>query len=125
MAEGRRADTEQVAQVGGLTVVATATDGIRVVSPAGEIDHDTAQTLRQALDVTSIAQPRIVVDLRQVTFMDSAGVHILFAAHQAVSEAGGWIRLAAPTSAVQRVLHLVGIDSLIPFRPTLRDALAP
>jgi stage II sporulation protein AA (anti-sigma F factor antagonist) len=125
MAEGRMTDDEQAGHVGRLVVVATATDGVRVLSPAGEIDHTTGETLRQALDVTGIARPRIVPDMRQVTFMDSAGVHILFEAHQAVSEAGGWIRLAAPTPAVRRVLQLVGVDSLIACRPTLREALAP
>ncbi|MET9116683.1 STAS domain-containing protein [Streptomyces longwoodensis] len=118
-------DRKQAERTSGLVVVATATDGIRVLSPVGEIDHDTGEQLRQALDVTGTARPRIVVDMRQVTFMDSAGVHVLFEAHQAVSEAGGWIRLAAPTPAVRRVLHFVGIDSVIALRPTLREALAP
>ncbi|MFJ6530566.1 STAS domain-containing protein [Streptomyces longwoodensis] len=125
MAEERMTDREQVGNLGKLTVVAAATDGIRVLSPAGEIDYTNAETLRQALDVTGITRPRIVVDLRQVTFMDSTGVNILIAAYQAVTAAEGWIRLAAPTQAVLRVLQLVGIDSFIACRPTLREALTP
>jgi stage II sporulation protein AA (anti-sigma F factor antagonist) len=113
-------DTEQV---GGLSVVATSTDGIRVLTVAGEIDHHTGDQLRRALDVTGAARPRIVIDMRQITFMDSTGINILIAAYQAVTEAGGWLRLAAPTDSVLRVLQLVGIDAVIDCRETLRQAL--
>ncbi|MFF8883913.1 STAS domain-containing protein [Streptomyces flaveolus] len=112
-------------QPGLLTVVTTATDGIRVVSLTGEIDHNTAHQMRQALDITGTHRPRIVADLHQVTFMDSSALNALIAAHQAVTEAGGWLRLAAPTAPVQRVLQLVGVDQLIECHPTLRQALTP
>ncbi|MER6345063.1 STAS domain-containing protein [Streptomyces sp. NPDC001595] len=118
-------NTEKAGQVGGVSVVVTGTDGIRVLTLAGEIDHHTGDQLRPALDVTGTAQPRIVIDMRRVTFMDSSGINILIAAYQAVTEAGGWLRLAAPTDSVLRVLRLVGVDDLITCHPTLRAALAP
>ncbi len=118
-------DTGQAEQVGGLSVMTTTTDGIRVLTLAGEIDHHTGDQLRHALDVTDTARPRIVIDMRQVTFMDSSGINILIAAHRAVTEACGWLRLAAPTDSVLRVLQLVGIDDIIKCHPTLHEALAP
>ncbi|MEU1457168.1 hypothetical protein [Streptomyces avermitilis] len=57
MAEGEMADTEQAAQSGQLSVVSTAADGIRVLTLAGEIDRDTGQTLRQALDASGTPRP--------------------------------------------------------------------
>src|ERR1041385_7514854 len=63
-------DTEQAAQPGQLSIEAATTDGIRLLPLAGEIDNDTGGTLRQALDVSTTQQPRLVVDLGQVTFMD-------------------------------------------------------
>lgn len=118
-------ETERSGQVGGLSVVLTTTDGIRVLTLAGEIDHDTSDQLHRALDVTGTPGPRIVVDMRQVTFMDSSGINVLIAAYQAVTAADGWLRLATPTEAVARVLQLVGVDNLIPCHPTLGEALAP
>jgi stage II sporulation protein AA (anti-sigma F factor antagonist) len=118
-------DTGQAEQVGGLSVVTTATDGIRVLTLAGEIDHHTGDQLHRALDVTDTARPRIVIDMRQVTFMDSSGINILIAAYRSVTEAGGWLRLTAPTDSVLRVLQLVGVDDIIKCHPTLREALAP
>ncbi|MFI6039247.1 STAS domain-containing protein [Streptomyces sp. NPDC051315] len=111
-------------QVGGLSVVTTFTDGVRVRTLAGEIDHHTGDQLRRALDVTDTARPRIVIDMRQVTFMDSTGINILIAAYQAVAKVGGWLRLAAPTDSVLRVLQLVGVDDIIECHPTLHEALA-
>ncbi|MEV6838363.1 STAS domain-containing protein [Streptomyces sp. NPDC051133] len=105
--------------------MATASDGIRVLTVAGEVDYDTGAQLQQALDVSDTSHPRIVVDLRKVTFMDSSGINVLLIAHREITEAGGWLRLAAPTDAVLRTLRLVGIDEVIPCSPTLADALRP
>ncbi|MFI8194111.1 STAS domain-containing protein [Streptomyces sp. NPDC085946] len=116
---------EQAQQPGGLSIAVTATGGIRVVTVTGEIDHHTGDHLRQALDVTDTKLPRIVIDLRQVTFLDSSGINILITAHQHVTAAGGWLRLAGPTPSVLRVLQLVGVDQFIDCRDTLRHALAP
>ncbi|MCF2434288.1 hypothetical protein LV779_02585 [Streptomyces thinghirensis] len=40
--------------------------------------------LRQALDACDTPRPRIVVDLRQVTLMDSSGINVIIAAHRMV-----------------------------------------
>ncbi|KAF3463306.1 STAS domain-containing protein [Streptomyces sp. Tu 3180] len=128
MAETSRlkpAQAEQTHQPGGLSVTATATDGIRVLTAVGEIDHHTGQSLQQALDVTGTTRPRIVIDLRQVTFLDSSGINLLITAHQHTTQAGGRLRLAGPTPPVQRVLQLVGVDQLIDCRETLHHALTP
>ncbi|MDL5198646.1 STAS domain-containing protein [Streptomyces sp. ALI-76-A] len=124
MAEGEMADTGQAAQPARLSVVSTATDGIRVLTLAGEIDHDTGQALRQALDASGAPRPRIVVDLSRVTFMDSTGINIFVAAHRTLTDAGGWIRLAAPGESVMRTLQIVGVDAVIDCRETLPQALS-
>ncbi|MER5452827.1 STAS domain-containing protein [Streptomyces sp. NPDC002766] len=123
MTEGKMTGNEHAGQAGQLSVVATATDGIRVLTLAGEIDHHTGDTLRQSLDAISTPRPRVVVDMRQVTFMDSSGINILIAAHHTLSEAGGWLRLAALGPTVMRTIRLVGIDALIDCRESLRQAL--
>ncbi|MEU0413613.1 STAS domain-containing protein [Streptomyces griseorubiginosus] len=117
--------TEQAPQPGQLSIVETSSEGIRILTLAGEIDDDTGETLRQALDLSAIPRPRLVIDMRQVTFMDSTGINILITAHQSATDAGGWIRLAAPTSPVLRIIQIVGLDTLIDCRPTLREALRP
>ncbi len=119
MANSNRAEQREQ-----LSVAATATDGVQVLNPAGEIDHHTGDALRHALDVALTAHPRVVVDLGGVTFMDSSGINVLIAAHHALTQAGGWLRLAAPTDTVMRTLQIVGVDAVIDCHDTLRQALA-
>ncbi|MFD8373524.1 STAS domain-containing protein [Streptomyces sp. NPDC059688] len=123
MAEEEMTDTEKSEQPGRLSIVATTADGIRVLTPAGEIDHHTGDALRQALDFSATAEPRIVVDLQQVTFMDSSGINLLIAAHSARGEAGGWLRLAGAPAPVLRVLEMVGLNTFIDCHTSLEEAL--
>ncbi|MFG2636731.1 STAS domain-containing protein [Streptomyces sp. NPDC048362] len=124
MAEAERTGTEHEQPGGRLSVVATTTDGIRVLTLAGEIDHHTGDVLRQALDVADVPQRRVVLDLRQLTFMDSSGINIFLAAHRALSEAGGWLRLVGPAGSVMRTMRIVGIDAVIDCHETLDQALS-
>ncbi|MFI1726464.1 STAS domain-containing protein [Streptomyces sp. NPDC020489] len=106
-----------------LEVTAHALDGVQVLTLAGEIDFANKDVLRQGLDSAAATGPRIVLDLQQVTFMDSSGLNVLIAAHQNATGAGGWLRLAGMPAAVQRTVQIVGLDSVIACYDTLPDAL--
>ncbi|MEF9904571.1 STAS domain-containing protein [Streptomyces sp. P9-A2] len=125
MAEESVPDSEQAGRRGGLSVVTAAIDGVRVLHLTGEIDHHTCEPLRQALNTLTADRPRVVVDMSGVTFMDSSGINTLIVAYKNVTAADGWIRLAAPTVPVLRVLRLVRVDELITCYPDLSQALVP
>ncbi|GAA2733194.1 STAS domain-containing protein [Streptomyces nogalater] len=108
-----------------LEVVSTAADGVSVVTVSGEIDHTSVDPLVQALDTGALGtRPRVVIDMRDVTFMDSSGINVLLAARLDLASTGGWLRLAGPRDSVMRTLEIVGVDTLIPCYPSLREALA-
>lgn len=107
-----------------LTVAVNTLDGTHILTPAGEIDFASQSVMRQALDPAKAAGARIVVDLHQVTFMDSTGINLLIAAHQDLTAAGGWLRLADIPPAIHRTLDIVGLNTVIDCYPTLTDALA-
>lgn len=117
--------TEDAYQPKPLEVITTAADdGVTVVSVAGEIDHNSTHPLVHALKPDAFGdRPRVVVDLRQVTFMDSTGINVLLIAHRDLAEAGGWLRLAEVQASVMRILDIVGVDRVIPCYPSLPDAL--
>ncbi|MER5525884.1 STAS domain-containing protein [Streptomyces sp. NPDC002677] len=107
-----------------VKVVSTATEGITVVTVTGEIDHTSAGPLVQALDLGKTGdRPRVVVDMRQVTFMDSSGINVLLTAHRDLTAADGWLRLAGVPDSVLRTLQIVGVDAVIPCCTSLREAL--
>ncbi|MFG3035116.1 STAS domain-containing protein [Streptomyces sp. NPDC048253] len=100
-------------------------DGVHVVVLTGEIDHTTTVLFRQALAAQDGFPPYTVIDFRAVTFMDSSGINVLVTANNAARARDGWLRLAHTPQPVAEVLHIVGLDDLIPLYPTLDEALAP
>jgi anti-anti-sigma factor len=80
----------------------------------GEIDMDTSPILRRHLE----ADPLItVIDLREVTFVDSTGLNVLINANRV--RADGLV-LRSPAGAVARVLELSGMDRMFRIeRPEL------
>ncbi|MGW0330753.1 STAS domain-containing protein [Streptomyces sp. NPDC003011] len=117
-------DPHRAARPDHLSVDHTTVDGIRVVTLRGEIDHDVKDMLSEVLlSRDGATPPRIVVDLAGVTFMDSSGINVFVAVHQAASEAQGWLRMAAAQASVLRLLELVGLDEVIPCHPTVEQAL--
>ncbi|MFJ1974119.1 STAS domain-containing protein [Streptomyces sp. NPDC087903] len=104
----------------------TIAGGVHVLALAGEIDHTTADTFRQALTADDdVSSQYLVVDFHGVTFMDSSGINVLVAANNAARARDGWLRLADVPKPVLDVLHIVGLDDVIPLYPTLSQALAP
>jgi anti-anti-sigma factor len=116
-------DTERTGQSDRLSVEHRTVDGIHVVTLSGEIDHSVADVLSEALAPRAADAPRIVVDLGGVTFMDSSGINVLVLVHRSVTQAQGWLRLAAAQDPVLRVIRLVGLDTVIACHPTVRQAL--
>lgn len=76
----------------------TTAEGIAVLALRGEIDFTTGTEVQRALlGPDGEAAARTVVELSQVTFMDSSGINALIGAHQAATALQGWVRLAAPS----------------------------
>jgi stage II sporulation protein AA (anti-sigma F factor antagonist) len=119
-------DIENTDRPARLSVETRVVDGVRVVAVWGEIDYDVRDLFSEALLLEDGAVPplRIVVDLSQVTFMDSSGINVLVGTHRQVSEARGWLRVAGAQESVLRVLELVGIDALISCYPSVEQALS-
>jgi anti-sigma B factor antagonist len=100
--------------------------GVDVISGSGEIDISTAPLLAEALgNAVTQGDAAVVVDLSQVTFMDSSGVHVLImtAKHLAAQHRGLSIA-CRDGSAVHRLLAIVGLLDTLSIYPSVRGALA-
>jgi len=68
-------------------------------------------------------QNRVLVDLSGVNFVTSYGIRMLLFNAKGVHRRGGRMVLLNPDPNVTRILEVAGIDSLIPIRANLTDAL--
>jgi anti-sigma B factor antagonist len=90
-------------------------DGYVVVALRGELDIADAARIAVALVAVAARQPRIVVNLAGLEFLDSSGVAALAHGRKHAWDAGGDLLLAAPQPRVLRVLtitHLIDDFSL-------------
>ncbi|MFC8201629.1 STAS domain-containing protein [Streptomyces sp. NPDC057298] len=102
----------------------TTADGVYVVAPSGDLDHDVRERVEAELrPPDGLTPPRTVADLSAVTFMDSSGINVLLLVHRAAAAAGGWVRVAGAQESVMRVVDIVGLDTVIAFYPTVDHAL--
>ena len=81
----------------------------------GEIDLATAHSLEHDLRSAHREVPQeMVLDLAEVTFMDSTGVHLLLDAYERAMEGGYQIRLRHVPAQTQRLFSLAGFASPAP-----------
>ncbi|KNE81362.1 MULTISPECIES: STAS domain-containing protein [Streptomyces] len=96
-----------------------------VVTPAGELDHHTAEVLREPLDeCVDQGRVRLVVDCSQLEFCDSTGLNVLLGARLRAEEAGGSVHLAGMLPVVARVFEITGAEAVFTVHETLEEALA-
>jgi len=89
--------------------------GVRV-RPRGEVDLGTVDTLRHHIDrCVAAGHKRVVLDLRDVTFMDSTGLHLILETDAAARAAEWELRLIQGPARVQRVFELAGLRDRLPF----------
>ncbi len=100
-------------------------DGITIAELAGELDLLSASVLReQLLGLLRPGSSRLVLDLSRVTFSDASGLAVLIGTGRRARRLGGFLRLAAVSPQVDRVLDITGLHRHLPVFPTVRDATA-
>jgi anti-sigma B factor antagonist len=96
-----------------------------VVSLTGEVDLHTAPELEGALDgVMALGCTSAVVDLADVSFIDSTTLAVLLRSHARLSELGGRLVLVASDRRILRTLELTGLDRVLPIERTLAEGVA-
>lgn len=83
------------------------------VACTGEVDAAATKPLRDAtLLALNSRCPLIVIDLREVTFIDSSGLSSLLLAHKAAEIAGVQLQVTAAPPQVMRTFRNAGIERL-------------
>jgi anti-sigma B factor antagonist len=109
----------------GLAVDRARFAGATGVVLRGEMDLDTASRLTATLDV-AIRESRgaFVIDLCDVTFLDSSGVSVLVRARAVLGREERALLIICPPGPARRIFELAGIDDLLELYETRDQAAA-
>ena len=106
----RRSDT---LQTGAITFQWDGAAG--VLLPSGELDLATAPALRAQIGVFFEEHPgqQLVLDLSDVTFVDSTVLGVLVRAVRIAEQAGSSLAVRNPAAAIRRVFELTGLNRML------------
>ncbi|MGH2705378.1 MAG: STAS domain-containing protein [Actinomycetota bacterium] len=107
-------------------VEARAEGDWQVLRVRGEIDVYTAPALERAItEQLDLESPRIVMDLAEVSFVDSTGLLAMIGGVRKARERNGSLVLVRPSTRLQHVLRITDLESILPVFDTVEAALKP
>jgi anti-sigma B factor antagonist len=93
---------------------ASIAEGGTLVTAAGEVDLSNASILADYLcDYGTTGD--VVLDMAQITYLDSQGIHALLRVSRHVEKASHQLRLRSVPDRLRRVFELSGVDQMLTF----------
>jgi anti-sigma B factor antagonist len=106
-----------------LSVTVRRERGAVIAAVTGDIDMSTVAGLRERLfELADGGQP-LIVDLNQVTFIDSTGLGVLIGAARRAAARGATLHAVCSQPQTRKLLWLTGVDRRIPLTETVDAAL--
>ena len=102
----------------------TTNNGITVVAATDRLDVANAPMLKETISkIVKNDPPRIVIDMEDVSFVDSTDLSSVISALKQIRGSQGELRLAAPNQQARVVLELTTLDRVFPYYATVEEAL--
>jgi anti-sigma B factor antagonist len=100
-------------------------DGLGLIELSGEVDLYTAPRFKDDLiALIDEGVARIVIDLSQVTFIDSTALGVIIGGVKRLHERDGSLALVAVSRPVVRILDITGLDRVLTIFDTREAAFA-
>ena|SRR5215210_3227909 len=99
-------------------------EGYAVLRPEGRLNMVAAPRLRSSIErLVQDGNTRVVLDLDDVSFMDSSGLGAVIAGLKGARQAGGDLRLAAVGEQIRTVMRLTNLDRVLRPYASVPDAV--
>lgn len=85
-----------------------------IAEVSGELDAADNKLDDELTRLLARSDSHLVVDLTNVTFIDSSVVRALVVAHRTVMERGGWVRVVYTHHLIGRVIEICGLGEVFP-----------
>lgn len=89
--------------------------GVKRVLLSGELDIATAPQLNDVLAAAARGSAAVILDLTELKFMDSTGLHAILSAHMRLEEANCQLALIPGCHQVQRIFEITGAAEHLEF----------
>jgi len=96
-------------------------DDYTICRPVGELDAYTVGQFREALGELA-SRPKLLIDMSDVPFVDSAGLGALIGGIRRAREVGGDVAVCCNRPTLVRLLHTTGFDRIVTVTDTLAEA---
>ncbi len=106
-----------------LTIQVRRDQGHAIVAVAGDVDIATVTRLRERLFELAASGRTLVVDLDQVSFIDSSGLAALVGAARRAAAHGASLQVVCARPRTRQLFRLTGLDGQLPLARTLDGAL--
>jgi anti-sigma B factor antagonist len=94
-----------------------------ICRPVGELDAYTVGQFREALGELA-SEPKLLIDMSEVPFVDSAGLGALIGGIRRARESGGDVAVCCNRPTLVRLLHTTGFDRIVTVTDTVAEAAA-
>jgi anti-anti-sigma factor len=103
----------------------SAKENVVIAAVSGELDISNVNGIEQAILVATSNQAELVLmDLTQVDYVDSAGIHLIYRLREKLQSRGQALRLViAENSPAADALRLAGVMNHLDIRHTVEAAL--
>jgi stage II sporulation protein AA (anti-sigma F factor antagonist) len=97
-----------------MSVKITASGEVVTAFLDGEIDHHSASVIRNEIDAEVERQmpTMLILDFRDVTFMDSSGIGLVMGRYKLLKPMGAELHITNTSPQIFKVMKLAGLDRL-------------
>jgi anti-anti-sigma factor len=108
-----------------MKLIEEVTEDVTILEPFGRLDSTTARELiDRLLALLQAGRSAIVVDLKNIAYITSAGFHALLVANQAAAERQGKLALCGVVGDVKRLFEIGSLAELFLICQTQADGIA-
>ncbi len=98
---------------------------LQVLAPHGRLDSESSPELaRQAKEMIGGGGRRLLLDLRDLVYISSAGLRAVLVAAAEMTAAGGRLAIASPNPQVTEVFDISGFVSVVDLHTSAESATA-
>lgn len=109
----------------GLDIEIKKLKDVLLVRLCGELDHHTAEGVRQRIDqeLQQELYPHVVLNLAELSFMDSSGLGVILGRYKQINERGGTLAVCSVNDSVRKLFELSGMFKIISAYEREEEAL--